>query len=118
MKQIQAKERKNRELQESIIELKEELQTSKEDFNIIVQYLNRKKNREIRGVGLKGSKVENGCHLDSTKDSGKIEKDISGVKQTKLTGSGSNINNYKVRPTRQIKSGNKLRKNKSDLFDL
>ena len=54
------------------MELRQELQTSREDFSIIVQYLNRRKMRENKPFKLKNSKMETVGHLDSTKDSGRL----------------------------------------------
>lgn len=72
-KEIMMKDQTNAQLEEEITELKSELKTSREDLQIIIGYIGKKKEREVK------KRVSNKMVLDSTKDSGQ-EKSTSATK--------------------------------------
>ena len=99
--------------------MKAELEASREDFNIIKEYLAKKKGKNNKSPSRFPNKSSQFCNLDSTKDSGRLEKSISGPKSKTHKASSSGLLTYKVRPSgdHQQPKTPIVRRNKSNLME-
>ena len=102
-KEIQEKEETNSALGEEIAGLKQELGETKQDLSIIVSYLNKRSTKKAEAPVRK-------TLLNSTKNSGKLEKSASGGKAGGEVAGGAGKYKPKSRSPRMLllkKSANK-----------